>query len=661
MFCFSVSLLAQRNAAPAARRFPRVALSCRRGLFGLLLSVLLLNGGAASAQTWTPVLNQNPRYYNGTMLLLTDGSVMVQSAWDFQSWTKLTPDATGSYVNGTWSTLASMSIPRQNFGSVVLTDGRVMVLGGEFSGPSLTRNQTNTGEIYNPVTNKWSSISPFPEPEFGAGPMVLHQYGYVLAGANTEFTHFYYPPGDFWFTFNGGINGDQKLRTDVSTEETWLLMPDGSVLSYDVNASITAGTATAQRFSSSSLDWTDSGTLPFLLTTPAQASKLGPATVLPNGKAIQIGGNEITSIYTPAPGNFGTGSWVTGPSLPAGMGADDAPGAMLPDGHFLFLADFYQSTSPTSLFDYNFFNNTLTDLSGTLPINLYYDLYFSASNTCRMLVLPNGGMLLTTGYYDLWEYKTSGSPLNSWRPVISSVSKVAGGRYSLSGSRLNGISEGATFGNEARMSSNYPIVRLDQVGSSRYARTTNWSAGISQPGVNNFQSVQFEVPPGLPGGTYYVSVITNGIQSLSTPVNITPGNVSASFAGGTLSVNGDVETNDISITYKQVKVSGVLTSASVTVASTDPFTTVNGTSSVTFNVGIERINANIQMGAGNDTVTVNSLFAKNVIANLGDGDDSVTFRYNSVSSQLHIDGGIGFDTATMSGNSIVKFTAVNVP
>jgi hypothetical protein len=534
-------------------------------------------------------------------------------------------------------------------------------LGGEYSGPSLNRNRTNTGEIYNPVTNKWSPIAPFPEPRFGAGPMVLHPFGDVLAGAETEFTHFYYPPGNYWFTSGSGDDGYLKLRDDVSTEETWLLMPDGSVLSYDVNASITEGAATARRFSSSSFAWTDSGTLPFLLTPPAQASKLGPATVLPNGKVLQIGGNEITSIYTPPPGSFGTGSWVTGPSLPAGMGADDAPGAMLPDGHFLFLADYYPSTSPTILFDYNYFNNTLTDLSATLPIDLYFDLYFSESNSCRMLVLPNGGMLLTTGWNDLWEYKPSGTPLNTWRPVISSISKLSAGRYSLSGSRLNGISEGACFGNEARMSSNYPIVRLDQVGSSRYARTTNFSAGISRPGVNNFQSTQFEVPPGLPAGTYYVSVIANGIQSLSTPINISPGFVAASFANGTLSVNGDAEANDISITYKQEKVSGVLVSASVTVAATNAFTTVNGTDTVTFDVGIERINANIQMGAGKDTVVVNSLFARNVIANLGDGDDSVTFRFNSVSSQLHIDGGDGFDTATMSGNSIVKFTAVNVP
>jgi hypothetical protein len=91
--------------------------------------MLLINGGVASAQTWTPLLNQNPEFYNSTMLLLTDGSVMVHSGWDYQTWTKLTPDSTGSYVNGTWSTLASMSIPRRNFGSVMLTDGRVMVLG----------------------------------------------------------------------------------------------------------------------------------------------------------------------------------------------------------------------------------------------------------------------------------------------------------------------------------------------------------------------------------------------------------------------------------------------------------------------------------------------------------------------------------------------------
>jgi hypothetical protein len=43
------------------------------------------------------------------MELLTDGTVMVHSEQDnSQLWYKLTPDNTGSYINGTWKQMASM-------------------------------------------------------------------------------------------------------------------------------------------------------------------------------------------------------------------------------------------------------------------------------------------------------------------------------------------------------------------------------------------------------------------------------------------------------------------------------------------------------------------------------------------------------------------------
>jgi len=73
----------------------------------------LLSGG-----TWTPVTNLIPDP-NGaqTMLLLSDGTVMVQGGQDSvsNSWYALAPDSTGSYVNGGWSNLASMNFGRLFF------------------------------------------------------------------------------------------------------------------------------------------------------------------------------------------------------------------------------------------------------------------------------------------------------------------------------------------------------------------------------------------------------------------------------------------------------------------------------------------------------------------------------------------------------------------
>jgi len=626
-----------------------------RTLLGLM-SLLAIANSSASAGTWTRVTRTNPQFYNSLMMLLTDGTVAVQSGNDLQTWTKLTPDSTGSYVNGTWTTLAKMSTARLYFGSNILPDGRLFVLGGEYSGSFLNQNFSNTGEIYNPVTNKWTTIAKFPMPEFGDDPTVLLRDGTVLAGhISSPQTFVYYPPYDFWF------QGPDKLRNDDSDEETWILMPNDQVLSYDVFSSVTLNQGHAQKYDYFSDQWLDAGTVPVILSTPAVGYELGPGAVLPNGKVIQIGGNENTAIYTPPAVSTQPGTWVAGPTLPAGMGADDAPGAILPDGHFLFLADFYLFESPTSLFDYDYTTNTLTNITSTLPTQLQNELSNSSAYTCRMLVLPNGGMLLNTGSYTMWEYMPSGVPQASWKPTISSVIKTGSHTYQLTGARLTGISEGASYGDDAEMSTNYPIVKLVLGSVVKYARTTNWTPGMSKPGDTSLQTVNFDIPAGLATGTYNVSVIANGISSASVPVLIKPVNVTASFANNTLTVTGDAGPDSITMTYKQTKVSGVLTGATVTITPADAYTTVNGSTSATFSVGKARINVNADMGAGADSITFNSFYAATINLKLGDGDDTAAFLYNSIYTLLSIDGGIGTDVVTYTGNAIIKQTTVNVP
>src|SRR5579872_7111849 len=54
-----------------------------------------------SSGTWARTTHVNSANA-GTALLLTDGTVLVQVP-DTPQWWKLTPDITGSYLNGTWS------------------------------------------------------------------------------------------------------------------------------------------------------------------------------------------------------------------------------------------------------------------------------------------------------------------------------------------------------------------------------------------------------------------------------------------------------------------------------------------------------------------------------------------------------------------------------
>src|SRR5215813_8660359 len=75
-------------------------------ILSLTVSGLFTLTSVCSAQTLTPLVHQSPGGAN-LAFQLTDGTVMCQ-ADSSQDWYKLTPDNTGSYVNGTWTRLASL-------------------------------------------------------------------------------------------------------------------------------------------------------------------------------------------------------------------------------------------------------------------------------------------------------------------------------------------------------------------------------------------------------------------------------------------------------------------------------------------------------------------------------------------------------------------------
>ena len=463
-----------------------------------------LSGYSAAPTGWVPVTLADPAGSAGVMTLLSDGSVMVQSGGVTNQVKRLTPDATGSYTNGTWSSLASMSRSRLLTGQNVLPSGKVLVLGGTYTNPSTptTATNSNTGEIYDPVTNTWTAIASFPQAQFGDGPTVVLPNGKVLAGyINGPQTYIYDPVSNTW-TQTGS-----KLHSDSSNNENWVLLADGSVLSYDVS-----GSGRAQRYVPSTGTWVDAGAVPVSLTGTSFGNLLGPATLLPDGRAFFVGANGNSAIYTPS-----TNTWVAGPSLPGGTGADSTPGVMLSNGHFLFAADSpgvdsfgkHIANGPTYLFDFDPVTNALSDVT---PSGLLNNSISGPASNLRMLALPNGQVLLSnqsTG--TVWAFSPTGKPQAAWKPSITGITANATS-FTLSGTQLDGLSSGASFGSGAEMASNYPIVSLtNSSGTVSYARTMNWTPGVETGSA--IVSTQFTMPTGFGPGAYLLSTSASGISS----------------------------------------------------------------------------------------------------------------------------------------------------
>src|SRR5262249_46973486 len=235
---------------------------------------------------------------------------------------------------------------------------------------------TNTGEIYDPVANSWSFIANFPNSQFGDDPSALLPDGTLLTGyISGPQTYIYNPAANTW------SQTGTKLNNDQSDEESWVNLPDGSVLSYDVFNSAGKRTGTAQRYLPSTGTWVATGSVRVPLTSRKVGFELGPALLLPsNGEVFQLGANGKTALYTPS-----TNSWATGPSIPSGNGADDAPAAVLPNGDVLFAADRPLFRPPTKIYDYNPTSNTISQV--TTPTGLTNQLNQPAYLS-RMVMLP---------------------------------------------------------------------------------------------------------------------------------------------------------------------------------------------------------------------------------------------------------------------------------
>ena len=428
------------------------------------------------------------------MLLLTDGTVMGQNSGN-TTWYQLTPDIHGSYLNGTWSTLAPMHNSRRYYSSQVLRDGRVFVAGGEYG----------TGgahaEVYNPVSNSWLQA---PDP----GRNLIDAISETLPNGNV------FEPsiatGDPCLIYNIVSNSwsGAAVGYDGQDEAAWVKLPDNSILTIDPFGQNT------ERYIPSLNKWVVDGTVPVPLY--GYGGELGAGFLLPNGKVFYIGATNNTAIYTPT-GTTNAGVWAAGPVIPNNLGAVDAPAAMMANGNILCaLGTNTGFGSLTYFYEYSYVTNAFTQVSSPTGVATASVSPYGLT----MLDLPDGTVLLSGFGGQLYNYQPGGTPVTNGIPAILSVTTNQDGSYHLTGTLFNGISEGAAYGDDSQMASAYPIARItNSAGNILYCRTYNWSVCSVMTGTN-VVTTEMTLPPGLLAGTYPLFVTANGISSAPYSLSI---------------------------------------------------------------------------------------------------------------------------------------------
>jgi hypothetical protein len=91
----------------------------------------------------------------------------------------------------------------------------------------------------------------------------------------------------------------------------------------------------------------------------------------------------------------------------------------------------------------------------------------------------------------------------------------------VSGLQLNGLTQGAAYGDDFQDATNFPLVRLtnNATGQVSYARSTNMSSMSVAP--KNSSSANFTLPSGIATGPSTLVVVANGIASAPVAVNVT--------------------------------------------------------------------------------------------------------------------------------------------
>jgi hypothetical protein len=474
----------------------------------LLAWTALASAQAPLTSKWQKLKNP-PTFLPDTALLLTDGTVMVHQ-YNSGNWWRLTPDINGSYVNGTWSALASMQsgYAPLYFAAAVLADGNVLVEGGEYN--NLNQDETNLGAFYDPTTNVWTPVKPPTGwKTIGDSPAIVLPNETFMMGQGGEPAKLQVEFDETTLTWTAVGTG----KADGFSEEGFALLPDGNVLTVDCED----GT-NSEIFNPTTDAWTSAGSTIVALPNSGGLGivpEMGPLMQRPDGSVVAFGATTNTSIYSSS-----TGTWTKGPEFPNSDDIADGNASILPDGNILVY------TSP------GVFSGTGTFYEFTYPGNTFVEAPATASSgklqswQARQLLLPTGQILWDSAdgaTKDLELYESKGTISTSWQPTITSVptSLTPGDSYTISGTQFNGFDAGTAYGDDAQMATSYPLVRITNETTKHvfYARTHNHSTMGIATGATTV-STTFDVPTTIETGASKLVVVANGIPSRAVTVTI---------------------------------------------------------------------------------------------------------------------------------------------
>jgi N-acetylneuraminic acid mutarotase len=254
-------------------------------------------------RTWSPAASMASPRSAATATALSDGRVLVVGGQN-QSGAALTTAELYDPASNRWSAAGQLHAARILHSAVLLTTGKVLVAGGRTGGGSTAAPLAST-ELYDPSTNTWSAGPNLSVARSDLTATLLDDGRVLLAGGDASAAGTGSPQAVVDLINAQGQADTRGVSMGAAREDqTATLMEDGRVLVVGG----TSGAPRAEVFAPATGTWS-------AVAAPSAARRYQSAVLLPSGQVLVAGGADTAALATAEAYNPTTNTWAPTPGM----------------------------------------------------------------------------------------------------------------------------------------------------------------------------------------------------------------------------------------------------------------------------------------------------------------------------------------------------------